>query len=415
MSIPVANPLPSATTTTEPLRIAHKSMNVERLRDAIEMATEVLRRNVTAPVIRFLTSVFVDEIRKPSHKGCADLVAFQQYLKEIPKWNSVQIESATSRVISQIQHSTNFRLYETIKFILVGKVFIITSVTNTDEQTPLSISIPTLNDYMHRVLSIVAKELFIVPSIIRPSPDHLDTQRATNHSLLVRIVEKAIHDAITDLIPHDHIFDTYLADTMKGVHFEASTPEQQQPPPQSQVPDVQPLPESITTSAAPEPLPTTTTPISTADNTVPQTATSGTRASPRAMTAGETTTDSTVEKDQIPVRESKSPQKEMPPSESESEEEQPISPVKKSGRSKIPKTPKAPKASKKPKRETKIQKKSEKHKGKHAHKKREWTDSEDSESSSESDSDVTVSDSDSDSHERAVAPKTRKVVLPTAI
>ena len=200
-------------------KISAKNINVGRLRDASDQCEKVLVRNLQAPFVQYLRKAYEKGAMANKRGGrFADLIAFQQFLLEVAKWNSVQVESVAKEIIG----AGAFRFYETIKFLLVAKVFLMASVRSFegDENSALSMPMPTLSDYIHRVLFLIARELFVSPSLIRIQADSYELEVANNHQQLNALVERAIKDAIIDLVPHDHIMDTYLSETLKGVSFE---------------------------------------------------------------------------------------------------------------------------------------------------------------------------------------------------
>jgi hypothetical protein len=219
----IAMPITNTTIAQEAnkFKISSKNINVARLRDAGEQAEKVLVRNLQVPLIKYLREEY-KKCAKASFWGGinADFASFRQFLLEIHDWNAVQIETAAKHIIG----NGAFKYYETLKFLLVAKVFLMASVRSFEgnDNSALSMPMPTLNDYIHRVLYLISRELYIAPSLIRLQTTSYEVQAATSMQLLNQLVERSIKDAIIDLVPHDHIMDTYLGDTLKGLSFEMS-------------------------------------------------------------------------------------------------------------------------------------------------------------------------------------------------
>lgn len=212
--------VPTIAQEASKFKISAKNINVARLRDASEQTEKVLVRNLQPAVVQYMRSEY-DKCAVASRRSgrFADLIAFQQFLMQIPKWSSAQIAEVSKQVIG----GGAFKFYETLKFLLVAKVFLMASVRSFDGQesnNALSMPMPTLDDYIHRVLFLAARELFVAPSLIRLQADSYELEAATNHQLLNAVVERSVKDAVIDLVPHDHIMDTYLSETLKGVTFE---------------------------------------------------------------------------------------------------------------------------------------------------------------------------------------------------
>lgn len=219
--------LPTATTSTTTIaqeankfKISAKNINVGRLRDASEQTEKILVRNLQNPLVQYLRAEYEKCAALHRRNGrFADLIAFQHFLMDIPKWSAAQVETVAKEIISS---GAAFKFYETIKFLLVAKVFLMASVRAQDglDAGALSMPMPTMSDYIHRVLYLIARELFVAPSLIRIQADSYELEVATNHQLLNALVERGIRDAVMDLVPHDHIMDVYLSDTLKGDSYQ---------------------------------------------------------------------------------------------------------------------------------------------------------------------------------------------------
>jgi hypothetical protein len=175
------------------------------------------------------------------------LRAFQGRLAEIPKWNTDQIHEAVVAIEKLLPDTS--RHNEILKILFVSESMLLASIRTTGSVTvpDLPVQVPTLDQYLHRVLYLVGRNLYDFPSMVRVRPEDDEQTAAKNKAYMIKCIHNGILGAISDLLPVHHIMDKYLNDTIRGLHFK---PDDEQLVPTTAEP-APAAPESVET-AAPE-------------------------------------------------------------------------------------------------------------------------------------------------------------------
>jgi hypothetical protein len=92
----------------------------------------------------------------------------------------------------------------------------------------VQVAVPTVSSYLHKVMSLVARQLFAYPSLIRKPHTETEADASTKAVQIKAIIMDAVQGAVTDLTPHDTIMDNYLDETLNshtvGSNIEAKSP-----------------------------------------------------------------------------------------------------------------------------------------------------------------------------------------------
>jgi hypothetical protein len=192
-------------------------LNPARLKDVMKQNQQVLVRYLQDPLIQYLRKQYEITAKSSGRMSgrFGDLVAFQRFLSQIPSWNDMQVDTMCSEVMGV----NSEKVYNALKFQLIGKVMLMLSVRSSSclNSDVMSMASPTLKDFMHRVLESIARQLFPAPSLIRSTPSSAyDYQSVDNTEKLNRFVAQAIVNTITDLVPYHEILSKYLGNTLKS-------------------------------------------------------------------------------------------------------------------------------------------------------------------------------------------------------
>ena len=202
-----------------------KEFNPAHLPNSLKNTEKVFVRNLRPLIGQYLRSVYGKFQEKYKYyKQFTDLRAFKAFLSEIPDWNSSRADEVAAEIVASDKH--NFNFYGHLKYLLVGKVFLIVSARSfngLDNTATLQMPVPTLNDFVYRVLLLAADELKNTPGLIRVQGDSYEVEVSRSIHLLNELLERAIRDALIDILPQNHIMDTYLADALKGGSYEIPT------------------------------------------------------------------------------------------------------------------------------------------------------------------------------------------------
>lgn len=160
-----------------------------------------------------------------SRTQCADLYVFQKFLQGIQQWNTMQVSKEAGDIVRAIASSSGeAKLAETIKLLFIFRAMLLTSVRpNSELNSSLSFPLQTLEAYLHKVLSLTAETLFRFPSLLRRGAnDQVGVVLERQHRIQ-EIIKSAISNAIDDMLPYNHIIDTYLAGVLQGANFGSSS------------------------------------------------------------------------------------------------------------------------------------------------------------------------------------------------
>lgn len=138
------------------------------------------------------------------------LMTFQNFLCRIPKWNQTTIEAERKRIIEK--SGCNY-LEDLITCVHIIQLKILTCVRVGHRQKKIDISIPKLDDFVHKVYINTASKVYRNAYIFDKYATALQQQR--NARELEIIVEECILKTIRDSIPTEAIVRAYLDESVE--------------------------------------------------------------------------------------------------------------------------------------------------------------------------------------------------------
>lgn len=133
------------------------------------------------------------------------LMTFQNFLCRVPKWNSNIIEDEKKRIVEK---SGCGYLEDLITCVHIIQLKVLTCVRVGTRQKKIDISIPKLNDFIHKVYITVASKVYRNAYLFDKYASAIVQQR--NHREFEVIVEECILRTIRDSIPTETIVRAYL-------------------------------------------------------------------------------------------------------------------------------------------------------------------------------------------------------------
>ena len=133
------------------------------------------------------------------------LMTFQNFLCRVPKWNSNIIEDEKKRIIEK---SGCGYLEDLITCVHIIQLKVLTCVRVGTRQKKIDISIPKLNDFIHKVYITVASKVYRNAYLFDKYASAIVQQR--NNREFEVIVEECILRTIRDSIPTEMIVRAYL-------------------------------------------------------------------------------------------------------------------------------------------------------------------------------------------------------------
>jgi hypothetical protein len=135
------------------------------------------------------------------------LSRFQKKCAEIPKWNQDVVAEETSRLI-EASHCDYLEELMTALFIAHTKVM--ASVRVNKKNKKLTITVPKLDHFLHRLFTEAAKSFWKAPFLFQEDIPAIDRQK--NLLQAEAIIEEAIYAAVRDLLPIKKILQEYISE-----------------------------------------------------------------------------------------------------------------------------------------------------------------------------------------------------------
>ena len=169
-------------------------------------------------LINILTPHIIDGIKsifKESYRMCLDndeeekyLMTFQNLLSNIPNWNESTIEDEVNRIISA--SNCNY-LTDLISCVHIIQLKILTCVRVGQKQKAISIDVPTLNKFIHKVYINNARQLYSNIYLFENNVPPLTMQK--NNRELEVLTRECIFNTVRESIPVESILRAYLDET----------------------------------------------------------------------------------------------------------------------------------------------------------------------------------------------------------
>ena len=138
------------------------------------------------------------------------LMTFQNFICRVPKWNATIIDNERARIIEK--SGCNY-LEDLITCVHVIQLKVLTCVRVGTRQKKIDISIPKLNDFLHKVYINVASKIYKNAYLFDKNASPL-VQQKYNREFEI-IIEECILKTIRDSIPTEAIVRAYLDESIE--------------------------------------------------------------------------------------------------------------------------------------------------------------------------------------------------------
>lgn len=138
------------------------------------------------------------------------LMTFQNFICRIPKWNSTIIDQEKTRIIEK--SGCNY-LEDLITCVHVIQLKLLTCVRVGTRQKKIDISIPKLNDFLHKAYINVARKVYKNAYLFDKNASPMNQQK--HNRIFEMIVEESILKTIRDSIPTEAIVRAYLDESVE--------------------------------------------------------------------------------------------------------------------------------------------------------------------------------------------------------
>lgn len=178
------------------------------------------RDELCARLVGILTPLIIEGIKSifnESVKMCVDnqeidkyLMHFQNLISHIPKWNGNTIENERKRII---ERSGCHYLEELITCVHIIHLKVLTCIRVGNKQKKIDISIPKLDNFLHKVYINVARKTYLNVYLFERGITPLQIQK--NNREFEIIVQECILSSIRESIPTEEIIRAYTDESVE--------------------------------------------------------------------------------------------------------------------------------------------------------------------------------------------------------
>ena len=138
------------------------------------------------------------------------LMTFQNLLSRVPKWNSVIVEEERKRIIER--SGCNY-LEDLITCVHIIQLKVLTCIRVGNKQKKIDISIPKLDNFIHKVYIHVARKVYSNVYLFEKNISPLQIQKHGRE--LETIVQECILTSIRESIPTEDIIRAYMDESVE--------------------------------------------------------------------------------------------------------------------------------------------------------------------------------------------------------
>lgn len=168
-----------------------------------------------ARLINILTPVTIQGVKSifdEAYKLCVEndevdkyLMTFQTFLTRVPKWNNSIIETERKRIV---EASGCTYLEELVTCVHVIQLKTLTCVRVGQKQKKVDINVPSVDDFIHKIYSNVARKLYTNIYLFEKNIPPLQIQKH-NRELEI-IIKECIMNSVRESIPVETILRAYM-------------------------------------------------------------------------------------------------------------------------------------------------------------------------------------------------------------
>jgi hypothetical protein len=166
-----------------------------------------MANKLVGPLLAFFRKLRSDLFAESSSQI---LSRFQQKCSEVPKWNQDVVAEETNRLID-VSRCDYLEELMTALFIAHTKVMASIRIQKKNKKNKkLTITVPKLDHFLHRVFTECAKSFWKAPFLF--SEDMPAIERQKNLLQAERVIEDSIYAAVRDMLPIKEILQEYITD-----------------------------------------------------------------------------------------------------------------------------------------------------------------------------------------------------------
>ena len=193
-------------------------------------------------LVSILTPVTMEGIRSifnESWKMCLDndeaskyLMSFQNLLSRVPKWNNIIVEDELKRII---ERSGCEYLEDLLTCVHIIQLKVLTCIRVGNKQKKIDISIPKLDNFIHKIYIQVARKIYINVYLFEKNISPLQLQK--NNREFELIVQECILTTIRESVPTEAIIRAYMDENVEQEEevIIEDVPDAEEPEPEPEV------------------------------------------------------------------------------------------------------------------------------------------------------------------------------------
>ena len=136
------------------------------------------------------------------------LMTFQNFLTRVPKWSQTIVDDETKRIVETSKCSY---LEDLLTCVYITQLKIFTSIRVSSKQKKIDISIPKLNEFIHKVYIACARKIY--SNVYLFEEDILPLQKQKNMRECELICKECVLNVIRENMPVEKILRAYLDET----------------------------------------------------------------------------------------------------------------------------------------------------------------------------------------------------------
>jgi hypothetical protein len=167
---------------------------------------------LTPHVVDGLKSIFDEAVKlcKDNNEMDKYLMTFQNFITRIPKWNPTIIETERKRIVEK--SGCNY-LEDLVTCVHIIQLKLLTAIRVGQKQRKLDVSIPKLDDFIHKIYINVARKVYKNVYLFEINIPPLQVQKHFRE--LETIVQECILNTVRDSIPVESILQAYMDQTVE--------------------------------------------------------------------------------------------------------------------------------------------------------------------------------------------------------
>jgi hypothetical protein len=153
-----------------------------------------------------LVEYFRNEYERISHEsGRSAMRAFQNFCAEVPRWNQDIIEKNINIILDNCRCDY---VEELMTAVFIAHTKMLTAIRVSTKQKKLSITLPKLDHFLHRVFVECARSFWKAPFLFADDLSHVERQKNVLQAEMM--CNEAVSGAVRSLLPVKNILRDYL-------------------------------------------------------------------------------------------------------------------------------------------------------------------------------------------------------------